>query len=691
MRSSRTLPIFPEEATRLAKLREFRRKNKENEKTSVNLVPRNLSCSPIIVPSPFAEPYRRQRQECSKKDKTKTYIINQCSFNGETANGIIIDKPGVYKFVENVNFEPTVERTTAITITASNVVLDLGSFVLAQTNTVFYTYGIAIARDVSFVKITGVKNVAKILDFTLSNIRILGRTTSITLENITVTQTQVQNLTNDNIPADCSPFLCSYINTGMSIGEGDTGYISMLGTDRANKVSKISLVGVTASRSAIGCHMVFASEIEVLDSWFIENTYYGYIAGNTWIVADAPGVIAFPICYNGVLRNCRFDENRSDSVDVSNPGDTYNFDFLSGVSFYQSSDFLIENCTVNDNFNTGTILSVDHDGSHNMVWRDCVFLRNKSQFESCDGLHFSGTVPRDVGPCATGAEFPILTDEQLTVERCSSLDNSTEEGGRCVGFMCASGQKAVFTDCHSAKNRNTFGPYACGFLFVGGGRVAEGVPLALVSDVSLQSCTAQANDGGGLVSAGVLFTSGITNAVVRNLVATGNGNTAGNITAGIAFDLLRGRPIDPRASSQNFVIDDSIISGNGNDESSFSGGIVVNRSEVFELSNISIQKDTLAYNKGVGIGVYGDVKGVSITANKVNQNTGVGIDVSQNPNPVLIAYNTAYSNGDGTYAGNYASNNPPIVAGLNPNIIVTGTQNNLPLQVGAQNTSIIIA
>ena len=78
-----------------------------------------LCCREIPVPNP--------RGHC-----LKGYTIDRCSFEKEGVNGIILSKPGTYKVTENLYYEPTKKRTTAITITACNVILELGTHTLKQ-------------------------------------------------------------------------------------------------------------------------------------------------------------------------------------------------------------------------------------------------------------------------------------------------------------------------------------------------------------------------------------------------------------------------------------------------------------------------------------------------------------------------------------------------------------------------------
>lgn len=677
----------PEEAQYIQKLREERRKNKKQPTKAAA----DLSCEPILVPSPFAVPYKplacckvadkpMRGIDCScdhnkpkkkhKKCKTDVKAICQKSFNGHAKNGIILDKPGVYKFEENINFYPTVERTTAITITASNVVLDLDTFTLAQGNDVRYTYGIAIARDVHNVTITGVQNSALILDFTLANVRIFGRTDTILLENFISSQTEIKQLTNDDIPEEATAFLCTYINAGISIGEGDTSDISMQGTDRNNHVNNISLKNLVAKRANYGCRMVFTFGIEVENCVFTENTVFGLLLGNYWPVLDAEGNSVFPACGNGVVRKCRFDNNNADNFDLSNPlcdpndpdSGTFFWDYLAAIEVDRCVSFLFENCIVSNNHNTGVVLSVDHDGSNGLVWRDCLFSNNSSDFETCDGLHFSGSFNETLEPCITGLEYPFEQVIDIVVERCSSMGNYSPTS--CSGFFFAFVNGARIVDCNSSGNTSSFeeGVVSNGYRIGGlepGGRAAR---------ITFLNCTAERNGYlGGLRAAGILARDqSIQDVIVRDCVFNGNGNIEGLVTAGII--------VETRFTDTNFtnvVVDNCILNNNGNDNSSFTGGIIITRpANTVPLDNVLIQNNTLTYNHGAGVGVYGDINNVVIKANEADNNTEIGFDISQVPNPVLVAKNIAYANAGGNYNGVPVNN------------IVDGTYAVLPVIVG---------
>ena len=196
-----------------------------------------IPCTPIQVPSQCAVPLEGKKH----KNCDGSTIITECDFRDKGRNGIIIDKPGKYRLGETITFRPTKPNVQSITITASNVVLDLDVYTLQQDLQKPQTgvYGIAIARDVHNVKITGSRDIAQIRDFTLAGIRVLGRTDAITLENVTVTQTIAPVLTNDLLPADCADIGCALITGGIYVGEGEPTGLAFFGTDKNNHVTNL--------------------------------------------------------------------------------------------------------------------------------------------------------------------------------------------------------------------------------------------------------------------------------------------------------------------------------------------------------------------------------------------------------------------------------------------------------------------
>ena len=104
---------------------------------------------PIQSPSPYAVPFMSSRCE------TGTRSITQCNLYGKGRDGFIIDEPGEYFLRENLIFKPKHANTQAITITVSNVILNLGIYSLIQDNKKTGVCAIAIGKDAQNVKVVG--------------------------------------------------------------------------------------------------------------------------------------------------------------------------------------------------------------------------------------------------------------------------------------------------------------------------------------------------------------------------------------------------------------------------------------------------------------------------------------------------------------------------------------------------------
>src|SRR5436305_7612483 len=141
----------------------------------------------------------------------------------------------------------------------------------------------------------------------------------------------------------------------------------MLGTDRNNLVTNITIKNVEASKLSIGIHMAFTRNILVEDTFCTQNSYYGILLGFTWLITtDDPAVEVYPICRDLLIKNSRFDRNVSMTGGIlANPADTFNFDFISGIGLYYCQNVLINNCTVNDNTTDTFLLAAYHEGCTN--------------------------------------------------------------------------------------------------------------------------------------------------------------------------------------------------------------------------------------------------------------------------------------------------------------------------------------
>ncbi len=646
-----------------------------------NLQAQQVTCSEIQVPSIYARPFKHKHQkQCGCAKECRVHCISQSDFDHRGKNGIIIDEPGEYRLKENIFFQPNHSNVQAITITSSNVILDLDIYTLQQANQVSGVYGVAIARDVHNVKITGEAEIAQIVDFTLAGIRVLGRTDQITLENVTVTQSEPRPLTNDVIPESCSELNCAQIVGGIYVGEGEPVGLAFNGTNKNNQVKNLVVNNVNALRCMFGAQIVMTFGMQIDNSMFAENTSNGLVLGNFLPIAgDEPNTFEFPVGSDGVVTNCRFDRNVGDNAGITNPttGDVAGFfQFMSAIQINEVQNFTFENCSCDDNFSTTPILVSNHDGAHNIIWKNCTFNGNASTGGQCDGFHFSGSIPEGAGKCVGIGEQPFVQDDDVVVENCVSLNNHGFTSGTGFRFVFVNGGR--ISDCNASGN---FGAGNGGFSSQGFG-VEGAEPGGQSNAITFLRCTAERNGTEGFQAAGAGFAvrSDTFNVVFRDCVAVSNGNTAGTVSgqgSGFIINSTGGQPLT--SITNNILFDNCVALSNGfSDQTGPSGGIVIRALTTRPpVSDVIVQNSTLAYNEN-GLIVSQDITGLVVKNNEADQNRLVGFNLAAVTSPKFVTKNIAYNN----LVNNYT--------GVPPANIVTASSVNLPdgTTVGFKNLSV---
>lgn len=622
-----------------------------------------------ILPSVINYKYNVEfpSDDCRKKNVYK--ITN----NNVGRKGIIITKPGTYKFCSNIGFKPCSGYRAAIIINASNVILDLGQYSLSQKNKFPNVYGIVVARDVKYVTITGVKNIATIRNFTLAGIRIYGRTQYVNINNVIVKQNIPVQLIPEEMPVDCADILQLSLTLGIAVGEGDTFGVHMQGTNKSNLVEEFSLTDVTCDGATIGCHMIFTFGFEILRSVFTKNTYYGLLNGTGWVVpGNGPFGLEFPVGGNGVITDCKFEKNYGLNYDLANPGDLYVFDFVSGIANYEVSNVKIDRCLVADNSNNGYIIAADHDAARNIKWNDCVITGTRSIEEAADGLHFSGSVPRTVGRC-TGGGYPLVQCFDITVTNCTATDGRSEKD-RAVGFLFAYVQGAHISNCNSS---GMSGSQSAGFFVVGGLPGGRSSAITLVNNTAERNGVIGGESERTLLGAGFFIGRTVDNLIFKNNVANNNG-TSSDLDIGAGF-LIADNIVNPLQVLNNIEFESCTANGNGNGSINSGGFVITNFSGEPQLQlivNVAIEKSISKFNNGYGVLINGNIVGSSVNETELYQNTLGGINIINNPNQVFVSRNTAYLNNTNNYNG------------VSPNVIVERTVNNLPENPGFKNVSI---
>ncbi len=643
-----------------------------SDPNNVKCLPANLNHSLNNVFPKVSECGKGCEQECCNKNKhctPKNYVITQKDVG---RHGIIIKTPGNYKFCSDIVFKPCREMTAAIIIAASNVILDLDKYSLIQKCNKQKVYGIVVARDVKYVNIMGIKNIATIKNFTLAGIRVYGRTKYVSIQKLIVRQDIPKQMTNEQIPANYEDILQLNLNLGIVIGEGDTFGVHMQGTNKLNLVEEFSIKDVTVEGSTIGCHMIFTFGFEILRSIFTKNTYYGLLNGTGWVVpGNGDFGLEFPVGGNGVITDCRFEKNHGLNYDLANPGDAYVFDFVCGIANYDVSNVAIDRCMIQDNSNNGYIIAADHDAARNMRWTNSVITGTRSIYEPADGLHFSGSIPFTVGGLS-GDNYPLIQDFNITIQNCSATDGKSDES-RAVGFVFAYVQGSHVSNSNAS---GMIGGSQCAGFYVTGG-----LPGGRSSDITFVNNTAERNGASGLGRAAGFFIRNVSdNIVLKNNVANGNGNGT-DLDYGAGF-LVEANNADPDAYIKNIEMDNCSAIGNGNGSENSGGFVILNiiDGQTPPIENVAIEKSVAKFNNGYGILLNGNIIGASVNECEIYQNTLGGLNIINNTDSesVFVSRNVAFKNNANNYVGVALAN------------IVTGAPNSLPANPGFLNVSIDI-
>lgn len=692
--------LFPQDPeTAIEQLEQFREENKDvlgidhkidrlkSHFTSQLPGQAPVTCSRIKVPSDFAVPLPHREKKCDQ------FIhITKDDFTGKGKNGIIINRPGKYRLCSNISFKPTKPNVQAITITASDVVLDLGVSTLKQDLNKYQTgvYGVAVARDVHNVKITGSKNVAQIRDFTLAGIRVLGRTDQVTIENVTVAQTVPTLLTNEVLPVDCANLGCALITGGIYVGEGERSGFAFFGTHKNNHVTNLVMNRITVKGCMIASQVVMTFGTQIQNSSFVENTYAGLIIGDFLpIPADHHNTFEFPVGADITVKNCHFDRNVVLGTEpIVNPENLAQlFQISTAVAFNEVQNVVMENCTVNDNsYPFGSCQAAATDGARNLLFKNCSFNNNIGNAGICVGLLTGGIIPAFGGACVgIGEDQPLVQNKNVVVENCVALNNQAGTSG-CAGIGL------IFVDGGEISDSNASGNFTVNAAGVQASGIAiEGnIPGGQSAGITVQRCTCENNQNQGTAFAGTgfLVRSNVANVIYRDCVANNNGKSGENPAIIAAGFLINTAAIEPppifSTVTQNIVFDNVVANGNGlanpAQTSTLSAGITIrNPTNRQPALNVLIQKSTLTYNRKA-VYVTNDLAGLVVKNNEADQNLLAGFDFTNVTSTKLVTGNLAYNNGPTPATTNFIN----VEAA---NVLQVGS-NNLPDVVGAKNLSI---
>jgi hypothetical protein len=468
-------------------------------------------------------------------------------------------------------------------------------------------------------------------------------------------------------------FLNLSLNLGIAIGEGDTFGVHMQETFKENLVKNLLIKNVTTDGSTIGAQLIFTFGFEISNSVFTKNTYYGLLTGTGWIVpGDNEFGLTFPVGGNGVISDCRFDENHGLNGNLSNPENTFIFNFVSSISNNEVSNVIVSNCYVQNNSNNGLSYAANNDGTKNIKWVNCVITETQSVFEAANGLTFTNVRAVNIG------DYPILPTHNITVENCTST-NHTSLNGSARGFSFGYVEGGHISNCNASGSSGNFN--SIGFLIVGNNE-------ARTSFLTFTNNTAERNGfGNQSISSGFAILSAVNDIVLKDNIANGNGvNVDSDFAYGTGI-LVQLNVNDELSNIYNINIDNCTCNGNSNGNSLAAGISILNPYNNFTIppiSNVAIENCVLKFNNGYGIliedfGINGIV-GVSVNETEIYQNEIGGLSNSPSSNTIFASRNMSYLNGLG---GNYN--------GIPLNTIVEGTTSDFPNNPGMKNISIINA
>lgn len=347
---------------------------------------------------------KRCNKKCDKNCCSCKIAIKQRHFlnrQGEFRS-LVIDVPGYYYFCSDIDVAPTIDGTSVIIVTASNVVIDFQSFYLNQTNPTYFIKvdGVRVKRNATNVTVVGdVAALGKVRNFAYNGIIVEGDTENITVKNMLITRdTQVPPILDSNT-------FVEWYSVGLSFVDYETPEEDIISEDKQTK--NVTIDNVTCTNQDAGCNVSRATEVYITNCRFNSNSEIGIWLGNS-VRTGLFQISAEPYVFNIFVSACTCDTNGFQSVGIVEPP----FD---GVTSYVKSPFAAEtnrcininftDCSFSNNFaniqpsdsimkldNNSPVRGVDDDACQQISFRQCVFNNNFSTVGSVEGIHYSGSI-----------------------------------------------------------------------------------------------------------------------------------------------------------------------------------------------------------------------------------------------------------------------------------------------------------
>lgn len=405
-------------------------------------------------------------------------IIFLTAFSLIDAVEVTISQSGIYVLGESITSLPA-SGDSIVNITVSDVVFDLGNYVIVQNNVTAGVDGIVVNSGLS--------------DIVIQN----GTIRNVTNEGILINQA-------------CSRISIKNIFFENCAGRG----IALTGAAGVNQIIDCEIAGC---RFLACCNGAGADSVI-----FLTSTSFSKVSD--CIIANTAGVATLSLlsivnCTGCDFSNITIQNNSTISMDI--------------VSVTSSSGNIFTNCIARNNVTSGLLIGFDLNASVNNVFNFCEVLFNRSTANQCTGFNIILTSTNNtfnqcrVSSCigaTTFNGFNINATNQASLIDCLVTDNSaTAAAARSIGYLLNNASFCTFLRCLASYNSST-ASIASGLLLEGAGNTNNAIISCLLSR-NLGSSAAN--------SRGLTLTVGASNLFTRN-ISFNNNTTAGNQFLGLA-------------------------------------------------------------------------------------------------------------------------------------------------------------
>jgi parallel beta-helix repeat protein len=378
---------------------------------------------------------------------------------GEEHKTYVICKPGTYKLIENISFNPKKNKTSAISINSSNVILDLNGKVLKQSHRNKNTQITGIWVKSGHKNVTILGNYGVVKNFSQRGIYVEGGNDFVTLGDETLL-TVIGN--GYGTPVAWLDGQENILQAGIQLGDmtflawtGGLAYNGPLNNVRVNNVvSSHNNIGITLGegRDFQFVNSSFSQNKETrlinpkyadpnLGAFYVTNSVVNY--GLVFIcnpdLPPKPGIPPAVGIKDILFENCKFNNNFADGSNAAAQG-AYCDSFIMAVNF---RNLKIRNCQFNNN---DASFGSNNNGLFNQT-RGCVLgsgygtVIEDSEFNGnvggflVEGFNQSGLISSG---SSTGTGINNFPGDSVILRNCVASNNVANKP--VVGSPGATGQ-----------------------------------------------------------------------------------------------------------------------------------------------------------------------------------------------------------------------------------------------------------